>query len=608
MTSCLISFQLKMASNSIFLTQDILEWYHDNLKELLIRGFTVNRKVLVFFYQPVHLDDYRLILSENFGDKFKWVPWPLSNQPFTEEDADYVFKLLGSYYSYSSLRQQDKTLALFPIVLDSDYRTRSIVRLLVSDFPDNISFATHCSLISKLQPVFPTIEILDYRFFCPPMEPAKDINHGFGFFSQKRRRTPNYVDYAFSEMIMNDISMLENKALHKLTTVDTYSDLEVVAFLRHPDKLQDFVVKGRTNYKYAKAVQDIVMQNLTYNPRKKMAVLAAQNQLFANLEELADVGDSSASVVQVPQVDFLVKEDSPEYLKDPLTSAGNMVHEAFVGLMGTNILRSQIPNFAYIYGVINCKLRPNLLDLPKGWQLPGEQNRKQSYRCRDDVNAGTVVIYEKITNSTSFNKFMETHSEEDSLAVFIQVVLALIHANSVCGFIHGDLHGDNILVKKLDQPITVKYTLPYTGDFYITSRHIPVFIDYGFAQIVYKGRPHVSNHPSILNTASQYPLLDVYKLALNMSAVLYGSTVPLIVPFPGVASQVKAFSKTTDYAILNPYEKFAVLSTEDYLWYTRKLYPKIFAELENPNIKTKLFGVDDVKNEVVDDEMKDELP
>jgi len=192
--------------------------------------------------------------------------------------------------------------------------------------------------------------------------------------------------------------------------------------------------------------------------------------------------------------DFM-NADNMFVIKTPKNSKNdNLLHELIVGLYGTNKLRKDIPNFAYIYGGFKCS--PMLLynNNVESWC------KRSKHSNKNDVN---YILYENINPSISFYDFLETCSPDDFLNMFLQILYALNYANKTIDFTHYDTKGDNILIRtitdirevknfgydhnfndlKNPDDFQIKYPDGKGGFVYITTDAIPTFIDYGMSHI-----------------------------------------------------------------------------------------------------------------------------
>ena len=138
------------------------------------------------------------------------------------------------------------------------------------------------------------------------------------------------------------------------------------------------------------------------------------------------------------------------------------IHEAFVGIMCINKLLKFIPNFAYIFGLY-------------------ENKETKSYNVVSEfINGETLFDY---INSDKF-------SVSDFIFIVLQLCLALEVAQNSCGFVHYDLTPWNIVLQRLEEPLTVDYILSHKKVIRVRTSCIPVIIDYGKSHVIHEGVHH----------------------------------------------------------------------------------------------------------------------
>ena len=210
--------------------------------------------------------------------------------------------------------------------------------------------------------------------------------------------------------------------------------------------------------------------------------LAGNERLREYVSGLRQIGGESVSgfalsgdlgIQEKPKGDKFFVVKAPRNVLD----ADELIHECMVGFYGTNPLRRQIPNFSYIYGMFRCS--PPFIDT-------SEEGKKEVVAWCNSQTQGQVsyVIYENIANATSFTSMSETASPEKFMKSYLQTMLALRHGFNTVGFTHYDLHGDNVLDRKVSEET---FDLPYPtegGVEYIESDGtIATIIDYGMSHI-----------------------------------------------------------------------------------------------------------------------------
>lgn len=226
---------------------------------------------------------------------------------------------------------------------------------------------------------------------------------------------------------------------------------------------------------------------------------------FQNLEQIGSQSvEGYATTAQIRG-----GEDRPFVIKTPqipnLQTSGNILHEYFVGAFGTNFLRGEIPNFAFVMGVFQCS--PPYIDKKKAL----------TYCQNDNVNNQVYyVLYENITDSMSFAEFISKGcSYSDYLNVLCQIILALNLADEKLDFTHYDLHPENVLVKELPYEIYI----PYPGG-YLRTRHLAMIIDLGRSHIRVNGKSYgFSLIQGGIFPDRPYYMYDIFKIVAGSLAV-----------------------------------------------------------------------------------------
>ena len=156
------------------------------------------------------------------------------------------------------------------------------------------------------------------------------------------------------------------------------------------------------------------------------------------------------------------------------------IHEAYVGVNGTNSVVRQIPNFAYIFG------------------------------CYEDT-CGIHIITEWIKGQTLADYIRSPEfTFPDFLGIVMQICLALEMAQSICALVHYDLTPWNIILEKLDRPTTIKYLVEKREVQIVTTTIVPILIDFGKSHIVFKNQ-----HYGFVNMYHTSTIQDVISLLIK---------------------------------------------------------------------------------------------
>lgn len=211
------------------------------------------------------------------------------------------------------------------------------------------------------------------------------------------------------------------------------------------------------------------------------------------------------------QTPFNEKSDDLFITKSPRHKRANneLIHELFIGLFGTNLLRMFIPNFAYVYGGFSCS--EPFIDNKHVLTYCNNSEKAVNYIMYENVglrlepntnrvgsdlgsglgsglgpNTGSKLIGEQ-RKTQSLSSYCKTCSLKEYLNVILQICYSLIIAEELIGFTHNDLHDGNVLIRFLPQPVTIRYPIRSDHHFYITTNAIATLIDYGQSHIVYAG-------------------------------------------------------------------------------------------------------------------------
>lgn len=384
---------------------------------------------------------------------------------------------------------------------------------------------------------------------------------------------------------------VENKIVHQLVESCRRNKDMSQGWLNSEKKIDDVIEKGRKQYMAAYSVY-CINNNLVNFPHGKI-----RNKFQEARKMLKALTSTPTSAVYYPTKDptqFIYKSTYTTNMKpiEVMEVKSEMLHEYLVGAHATNKLRFDIPNFAFIYGLLDCGVVPmtgpvevpepkaasprynSLSDYESDEEEDHQRKRTKKYEyfeCVPQRGKSTVsptLVYEKVDGEV-FYKFiqrMATTPEGKSacLEVFYNTVIALSLAYERMKFVHGDLHTGNVMVMTLDKPETVDYVF---RDFTITtySRYRPVIIDYGFAQYEYKGNIIIGDGKFYSHQLTQHVLKDVFKLALYCS-LEWNELSELLLGFTDHPRRVVAIAPYA-YGIMPNYELYRTIHGLDYLYF-----------------------------------------
>jgi hypothetical protein len=237
----------------------------------------------------------------------------------------------------------------------------------------------------------------------------------------------------------------------------------------------------------------------------------------------ADFGPSDSKESKVAGQLFVIKACKDCVTGNPSSLQSDFTHELFIGIYGVNQLRATIPNFAYIYGGLQCNL-----------PIMDEKGNVASWCTKPVANKYPYVMYEAIFPSITFGEAIKTCTALEFRNYYLQVLLSLRFANITCGFTHYDAHDENVLLRNPfggsqggpGRKVAIYYPFPNPGatvdrsaGHYIITDRISTFIDYGFSYIEYSGESfgtykHVEYS---IDPHQSFVIGDAYKLLMFLS-------------------------------------------------------------------------------------------
>lgn len=344
----------------------------------------------------------------------------------------------------------------------------------------------------------------------------------------------------------------------------------------------DLVTKQFYNVDVIKAAVCAV-DSVLYMPPSETGGLSMNDKVHLYFQRIRQIGGESVEGY-ASSISFGVA-DNAFVLKAPRNPADdNLAHEAVVGMFGTNQLRAEIPNFAYIFGYMRCS--PPLFD----------QKRPITY-CTSNNNPVTYVVYENIKDTMSFENFSRTATPQQWTQQYLSVLYALRKAHLTCDFTHFDLHGGNVLVRPYTgkgSPFTLAYETERGSVEYLKTDRLSTIIDYGLAHIQYQGK-HYGR--SGFQGYSVFPdrsfiIFDCYKLLCFSMMVMtdqktFEEATKIWRFFNTVEDPKKALQDEQQYLFSLPYNSLtSKLTLDDFLAHIRRVCDCSFISSDSTNLLT----------------------
>jgi hypothetical protein len=197
----------------------------------------------------------------------------------------------------------------------------------------------------------------------------------------------------------------------------------------------------------------------------------------------------SVNKYTINDIDFAIKSTSD------IKKSKEHIHETFVGTQCTNHLRSQIPNFVYIYAFY-----------------------------KEDDNSVHNVITEYVQGITLFEYIRsEEFTFQGYLNILIQISLAIKVAQNQYGFVHYDLTPWNVIIQPQKNYVTIDYVLSLSNIIRVTTKQVAIIIDYGKSHIIKD-----DIHYGFVRLYHMSTIQDIISiLVTSLSQVLVSKKVPL---------------------------------------------------------------------------------
>ena len=163
------------------------------------------------------------------------------------------------------------------------------------------------------------------------------------------------------------------------------------------------------------------------------------------------------------------------------------IHETFVSVNCINNTLQHIPNFVYVLG---------------------------SYQS---ANNTSNVVVEQVDGITFLDYLKGREFDmQEYLFILIQLFLSLQIAQNTCGFVHWDAMPWNIVIQRLPSPVTFDYLVSHDKVMRVTTKVIPVIIDYGKSHVIYEDK--------------HYGMINMYKTSTvqDVLAILFSSIYEVI--------------------------------------------------------------------------------
>lgn len=274
-------------------------------------------------------------------------------------------------------------------------------------------------------------------------------------------------------------------------------------------QLRDMLREKPYNVELLETTQ-CLMDTIVYVSKDRSGFLSENDKIVNWFEDVSRIGAESAygfaMSSSVNDADAMVILKAPKDRHDT-----SVAHEMFIGFFGTNSARKHgVPNFAYVYGGFEC--------------APPVINGKTAVICATKLPKVKYIIYENIIGK-SIAELLPEITPLDLASILFQITIATAYAYNKFRWTHYDLHYNNVIIRKLDQPRKIQYMVkgkPY----YVDALYVPVFIDYGRSHIMYKDKHYgyLQCNANIFPDRA-FPLYDIYKYICGCAVAIYNAKI-----------------------------------------------------------------------------------
>lgn len=240
-------------------------------------------------------------------------------------------------------------------------------------------------------------------------------------------------------------------------------NISTINFSQLREDLQSLLVFDYTLHREIGCLLDALFHSYTNNTllHDRVRTYIAQPEKIINFN------------LNIFQSGFLFRE--PLFvIKTNHLSSLECLYEYVVGKLIVNPLRALLPNFMYTYSYHECGTYAVVEDGMRGW-------------CTTEEPQMSYLYLERIIGKTLLEFCLEQEEgSEPFVEVILQIINALYVAYEECSFRHNDLHGRNIIVRELAQPVCIPIVV-LGSEQYLHTRYVPQIIDFGTATALYEG-------------------------------------------------------------------------------------------------------------------------
>ena len=295
-------------------------------------------------------------------------------------------------------------------------------------------------------------------------------------------------------------------------------------------------------------------------------------------------GQTFMAALDDGESDFIVKV--PESSDD----SESLFHEMMVGLLCANELRKgnseylPVLNYSYVYGGFKCS-HPIL-----------GTNEKPVTFCNFENNI-QYVLYENISPAVNAGDYFDKGPSDVFLNSLLQLSFALKIGMERFDFSHGDLHPQNVRLRKLPGKMSIPYSI--NGHIvYVNTEFLAVMIDYGMGHFLLEDGPYgfSGSYSWDVFPDLSFPLRDIFqyitwtaKWCGKKNRKLFKFLERLFVYFS--EEDLQSFiDKTKEYGPFLPRFPFAEQTVDSFLDFLRINFGAEVDEILSTEAKYEVFG------------------
>lgn len=194
----------------------------------------------------------------------------------------------------------------------------------------------------------------------------------------------------------------------------------------------------------------------------------------------------------------------------------NVLHEIIIGTYSMNTLRSDVPNFMYVYGGFKCS--PPIVD----------ENGKVLSWCGYSREKVYYLVCENLS-SQNFHDYVQGCSVVEYLNILLQLVFALRHAHKKLDYTHYNLTTKNVYIRNLPALTSIKYETDQ-GEQYLQTNRLAIISDYSTSHVK-KDDKDIGN-PNYISKfifpRRSFPIADVYRFLYTSLRSISGGNIEVM--------------------------------------------------------------------------------